>query len=148
MVSAAETVAAIHAQEDAGDVLVFMPGQDEIERTCELLADMVKYVRFNSLQLRRCFLTFCVVRRGPNDAGLKLNVMPMYAGLPIEDQMRVFDPPQRGQRRVIVATNIAETSVTIPNIAFVVDAGFVKVCALLFVCRRASLTFVHAATMV
>lgn len=58
-------------------------------------------------------------------------LLPMYAGLPVEDQMRVFDATPKGKRKVIVSTNIAETSVTIPNIAFVIDAGFVKVCLFL-----------------
>jgi len=55
-----------------------------------------------------------------------LHVLPLYSLLPTEAQMRVFDDPPEGTRLCIVATNVAETSVTIPGIRYVVDAGKVK----------------------
>lgn len=55
-----------------------------------------------------------------------LHVLPMYALLDFERQQEVFKPPPRNRRLCIVATNIAETSITIPNIRYVVDAGRVK----------------------
>lgn len=54
-------------------------------------------------------------------------LLPLYAGLTTEEQMRIFEPAERGTRKVIVSTNIAEASVTIDGIKFVVDSGFVKV---------------------
>jgi ATP-dependent RNA helicase DDX35 len=54
-------------------------------------------------------------------------LLPLYAGLTTEEQLRIFEPAQRGTRKVIVSTNIAEASVTIDGIKFVVDCGFVKV---------------------
>ena len=56
-----------------------------------------------------------------------VTVYPLYAGLTHEDQMKALEPAPRGIRKVIVATNIAETSVTLPGIVYVVDCGFVKV---------------------
>lgn len=56
----------------------------------------------------------------------ELCCLPLYSALPVHEQMRVFEPVPRGQRKVVFATNIAETSVTIENIKFVVDCGFVK----------------------
>lgn len=53
--------------------------------------------------------------------------MPLYATLPPEEQSLIFDPPPRDTRKVIFSTNIAEASVTIDGIKYVVDSGFVKV---------------------
>ncbi|KAF9929296.1 putative ATP-dependent RNA helicase DHR1 [Linnemannia zychae] len=58
------------------------------------------------------------------DAGMApLHVLPLYSLLKTEDQMRVFQPPPEGSRLCVVATNVAETSITIPNIRYVVDSG-------------------------
>lgn len=56
----------------------------------------------------------------------KLLVVPIYAALPSEQQMRVFQAAPEGTRKVILATNIAETSLTIPGIRYVIDPGLVK----------------------
>jgi ATP-dependent RNA helicase DHX8/PRP22 len=53
-------------------------------------------------------------------------ICPLYAALPPDEQMRVFEPSPPGVRKFILATNIAETSVTISGIKYVVDTGFVK----------------------
>nr|KAJ3420385.1 ATP-dependent RNA helicase dhx37 [Polyrhizophydium stewartii] len=55
-----------------------------------------------------------------------LHVLPLYSLLPTSAQMRVFDPPPEGARLVVIATNVAETSLTIPGIRYVVDCGKVK----------------------
>lgn len=55
-----------------------------------------------------------------------LYVLPLYSLLSNEQQLKVFQPPPEGSRLVIVATNVAETSLTIPGIKYVVDAGRVK----------------------
>lgn len=57
----------------------------------------------------------------------KLHPLPLYAGLPSQEQMAVFQPAPEGERKVIVATNVAEASVTIDGIVYVIDCGFVKV---------------------
>ena len=53
-------------------------------------------------------------------------VLPLYAMLPAKEQMKVFAPAPPGARLIIVATNVAETSITIPGIRYVVDAGKTK----------------------
>jgi ATP-dependent RNA helicase DHX8/PRP22 len=95
----------IHLQEPPGDVLLFLTGQEEIETACEIL-----YERMKAL--------------GPQVPDLI--ILPVYSALPGEMQSRIFDPAPPGSRKVVIATNIAETSITIDGIYYVVDPGFVK----------------------
>ncbi|CAI5446400.1 unnamed protein product [Caenorhabditis angaria] len=87
-----------------GDILVFLTGQDEVEEVCEKLRDA-------SSSLRNCD---------------KLWVVPCYGALPAKEQMKAFDSTPHGTRKIVIATNIAEASVTIPGICYVIDTGFVK----------------------
>ncbi|KAI1500449.1 helicase associated domain-containing protein [Biscogniauxia marginata] len=54
---------------------------------------------------------------------MKMQVLPLYSLLPTREQMRVFEPPEAGSRKIILATNVAETSLTIPGIRYVIDCG-------------------------
>eukprot|EP00112_Aurelia_sp_Birch-Aquarium-sp1_P006162 Seg1687.9 transcript_id=Seg1687.9/GoldUCD/mRNA.D3Y31 product="ATP-dependent RNA helicase DHX8" protein_id=Seg1687.9/GoldUCD/D3Y31 len=99
------TVMQIHLTEPPGDILVFLTGQEEIDTSCEIL-----YERLKSL--------------GPEVP--ELVILPVYSALPSEMQTRIFDPAPPGSRKVVIATNIAETSLTIDGIYYVVDPGFVK----------------------
>lgn len=100
------TVMQIHLAEPPGDILVFLTGQEEIDTSCEVL-----YERMKAL--------------GPDVP--ELIVLPVYSALPSEMQSRIFDPAPPGSRKVVIATNIAETSITIDGIYYVVDPGFVKI---------------------
>lgn len=110
--SAIRTVLQIHATEPEGDILLFLTGEDEIE-------DAVRKISLEGDQLIReegC---------GP------ISVYPLYGSLPPHQQQRIFDPaPEshngRPGRKVVVSTNIAETSLTIDGIVYVVDPGFSK----------------------
>ncbi|XP_022645793.1 ATP-dependent RNA helicase DHX8-like isoform X1 [Varroa jacobsoni] len=99
------TVMQIHLTEPPGDILVFLTGQEEIDTACEIL-----YERMKAL--------------GPQVP--ELIILPVYSALPSEMQTRIFEPAPAGSRKVIIATNIAETSLTIDGIYYVVDPGFVK----------------------
>ncbi|KAJ2764556.1 putative ATP-dependent RNA helicase DHR1, partial [Coemansia nantahalensis] len=73
------------------------------------------------------------LRSTPGQAGdqgaappMPLHILPLYSMLPSDQQLRVFAPPPPGSRLCVVATNVAETSITIPGIRYVVDAGLVK----------------------
>src|SRR5688572_15166653 len=81
-------------REGPGDVLLFLPGEREIRETAELL-------------------------RKHHPPGVE--VLPLYARLSPEDQMKVFQP--HGRPRIVLATNVAETSLTVPGIKYVVDPG-------------------------
>ncbi|ORY73055.1 P-loop containing nucleoside triphosphate hydrolase protein [Leucosporidium creatinivorum] len=99
------TIMQIHLSEPPGDILLFLTGQEEIDTSCEIL-----YERMKSL--------------GPNVPDLV--ILPIYSALPSEMQSKIFEPAPPGARKVILATNIAETSLTIDGIYYVVDPGFVK----------------------
>ncbi|KAL1929926.1 hypothetical protein VTP01DRAFT_1080 [Rhizomucor pusillus] len=103
---AIQTVFDIHTREPPGDILVFMTGRDEIDT---VVAEL--YERSSTLP----------------DRSLSLMPLPLYAGLTMEEQLRIFQPTPRGSRKVIVSTNIAEASVTLEGIVYVIDTGFVKV---------------------
>lgn len=102
---AIETIFAIHAKEDKGDILVFLTGREEIEHAVNAVAE-------RSLQIKT--------------ETQSLLPLPLYAGLTTEQQMYVFEPAPENARKVIFSTNIAEASVTIDGIVYVVDSGFVK----------------------
>jgi ATP-dependent helicase HrpA len=83
---------------DPGDILVFMPTEQDIRETCELI-------------------------KGKNYP--KMNVLPLFARLSASEQSRVFS--RSPERKIIVATNIAETSITIPGIKYVIDTGLARI---------------------
>ncbi|PFH63165.1 hypothetical protein XA68_17274 [Ophiocordyceps unilateralis] len=99
------TVMQIHLTEPKGDILLFLTGQEEIDTACETLFDRMKAL-------------------GPSVP--ELIILPVYSQLPTEMQSRIFEPAPPGSRKVVIATNIAETSITIDEIYYVVDPGFVK----------------------
>lgn len=96
----ADVAAADAAATCGGDVLCFMPGAAEIRRTVDAIA----------------------ARTGGG-----LDVLALHGGLDADEQARVLAPAHAGRSRIIVATNIAETSITVPGITAVVDAGLQKV---------------------
>jgi ATP-dependent RNA helicase DHX57 len=86
-----------HAPIKGGGILIFLPGVAEINQTCNLLRSQSQ-----------------------------LHVLPLHASLETKEQRRVFAPAPAGKRKVVVATNVAETSITISDIVAVIDSGRVK----------------------
>ncbi|CAH0481738.1 unnamed protein product [Peronospora belbahrii] len=99
------TVLQIHITQPLGDILVFFTGQEEIEAAEEIL-------------LQRT--------RGLGSRIRELLIRPIYATLPSERQAQVFEPTPENARKVVLSTNIAETSLTIAGICYVIDTGFCK----------------------
>lgn len=104
------TKAIINALRDNnGDVLVFLPGQSEIQRCLELLRDIdYKELDSKSQDKRR------------------LKIYPLYGNLSNEEQRKAIMPAQANERKIVLATSIAETSLTINGIKVVVDSGFCR----------------------
>lgn len=107
--AAITAVLQVHFDEAPGDVLVFLTGQEEIEAAERLLKERMAKISAQA-----------------EPPSLTLEIVPMYAALPPEAQMRAFQPAPSGARKVVLSTNIAETSVTIPGVRYVVDTGVVK----------------------
>lgn len=103
--AAVTTVFQIHTSQGKGDILVFLTGQDEIEACQESLEETARAL---GNQIR------------------ELIICPIYANLPTEMQSKIFEPTPEGARKVVLATNIAETSITIDGVVFVIDPGMVK----------------------
>jgi ATP-dependent RNA helicase DHX8/PRP22 len=99
------TVLQIHLTEPEGDILLFLTGQEEIDFACQSLYERMKGLGKNVPELI---------------------ILPVYSALPSEMQSRIFDPAPPGKRKVVVATNIAEASLTIDGIFYVIDPGFAK----------------------
>jgi len=112
--AAIRTVLQIHATEPEGDILLFLTGEEEIEDAC-------RKIRLEVDEMIR-----------EADAG-PVTVYPLYGSLNPSQQQKIFDPAPpprtaggRPGRKVVISTNIAETSLTIDGIVYVVDPGFSK----------------------
>jgi ATP-dependent helicase HrpA len=91
------------AHEGPGDVLVFLPGEREIRDTADALSDLRP------------------------DSGRSLEVVPLFSRLSAAEQHRVFSSHPQTTRRIVLATNVAETSLTVPGIRYVVDTGVARI---------------------
>ena len=85
----------------SGDILIFMPGKAEIEKTKFFIQNLDDFEQLN------------------------LEILTVHGELPIEEQNKIFKA--KNKRKVVVATNVAETSLTVPGIRFVIDSGLIKV---------------------
>jgi HrpA-like RNA helicase len=108
--AAISTILQVHCSEPlkehgGGDILCFLTGQEEIEDAKRVLEHRLKEL--------------------PTDTP-DFQVLTLYSAMPYEQQLRVFEPSPLGIRKVILATNIAETSITVEGIKYVVDSGVVK----------------------
>ena len=109
------TAMEIHFQEryEHGDILCFLPSGEDIDRAIDYAREEIEQI----------------LAKQQNKKYRRPELLPLYGTLPYHLQTRVFDTSKHkhtGARRIIFATNIAETSVTVPNIRHVIDSGFVK----------------------
>ncbi|KII72758.1 Pre-mRNA-splicing factor ATP-dependent RNA helicase PRP16 [Thelohanellus kitauei] len=102
--SSAKQALQLHLLPHSGDILVFLPGQEDIETACDILSDKIEKL----------------------NAKASISILPMYSQLPSDLQARIFQEAPPGVRKCIVSTNIAETSLTVDGIFFVVDSGYCK----------------------
>uniref|UniRef100_A0A1I8F5E6 Helicase C-terminal domain-containing protein n=1 Tax=Macrostomum lignano TaxID=282301 RepID=A0A1I8F5E6_9PLAT len=97
----AHMISYVHRTQPAGAVLVFVPGMKQIK-------DLITLLNSDSACSNGC------------------HVLPLHSRLPSRDQRQVFLPAPAGKRKVVLATNIAETSLTIDDVVYVIDTGFAK----------------------
>ncbi|KAI5956751.1 prh1 [Candida jiufengensis] len=99
----------INLTEPEGDILCFLPGQEEIDNCVKTLDQLAPQL--------------------PREAPL-IVPLPLYAALSPHQQSKIFEKLPKGRRKVILATNIAETSITVPGVKYVIDSGLrkVKIC--------------------
>ena len=103
--ASAITALQIHVTQPPGDILIFLSGQEEIETCEDILVQRTK---------------------GMGTKIGELVICPIYANLPSDMQAKIFEPTPPGARKIVIATNIAETSLTIDGIKYVIDPGFCK----------------------
>lgn len=96
----------LNSSETTGDILCFLPGQEEIDKAVAILNKIIPYL---------------------DESVPRITAYPLYAALPPKDQAKVFEPLKGFKRKIVLATNIAETSVTIPGVKYVIDCGLRKV---------------------
>eukprot|EP00392_Amoebophrya_sp_AT5.2_P006907 g6919.t1 len=99
----------IHVTQERGDILIFMTGQEDIDATCTLLADRLSEISGGDNEKNKC---------------PPLQILPVYSTMPSDLQARIFAASPF--RKAIVATNIAETSLTVDGVRYVIDTGFCK----------------------
>ncbi|XP_043866152.1 pre-mRNA-splicing factor ATP-dependent RNA helicase PRP16 [Drosophila mojavensis] len=102
--SAVKQALQVHLTPNEGDMLIFMPGQEDIEVTCEVLEERLSEI----------------------DNAPELSILPIYSQLPSDLQAKIFQKSADGVRKCVVATNIAETSLTVDGIIYVIDSGYCK----------------------
>lgn len=117
--------AASIAQHPTGDILVFLTGREEIDRCLQQISDYQHRCVGPWPSLQK-LTDVAHSLRLPQGAPL-IKAYPLHSGLSTESQIAVFEPAPPRTRKVIVSTNVAEASVTIDGIKFVVDSGLVKV---------------------
>jgi ATP-dependent RNA helicase DDX35 len=119
-----ETIYSIHEKEDNdGDILVFLPGSEEIELLISLFKEAVDNYHANQYHNNQS------KQKGshqPLRTIETLYFLPLYSTLPSYQQMKVFESTPYGMRKVVLSTNIAESSITIENMKYVIDSCFVK----------------------
>jgi len=103
--AAVKQAVAVHLGHPPGDILIFMTGQEEIEATCFALQERLEHL---------------------GEGVPPLMILPIYSTLPSDLQAKIFDKAPDGTRKCIVSTNIAETSLTVDGIIYVIDTGYVK----------------------
>ncbi|KAF1328503.1 Pre-mrna-splicing factor atp-dependent RNA helicase, partial [Globisporangium splendens] len=108
--AAVETTLQVHNSEPEGHILVFLTGQQEIDDACRQIKELHRQQQQDRTTVE----------------DMELRVLPLYGALQSKSQQWIFDPVPPRVRKVIVATNIAETSLTIDGVKYVVDCGFTK----------------------
>ena len=111
-----------------GDILVFLPGQAEIERCYELLSKSQHFTASPSQPINTSTHQHLTTSTSQPTTTTPhhLTIHPLYGNLSPEDQRRAIAPSAPGERKIVIATPIAETSITIEGVRVVIDAGLCR----------------------
>ena len=130
-VAASTTIEAYKKHE--GDILVFLPGQAEIERCFELLSNSQHLTTSGGALASARLLPLARARSAPTTSQPittttphHLTIHPLYGNLSPENQRRAIAPSAPGERKIVIATPIAETSITIEGVRVVIDSGLCR----------------------
>ncbi|KAL7066149.1 putative ATP-dependent RNA helicase DHX8 [Cryptosporidium serpentis] len=119
------TILTIHLTKPKGDILVFLPGQDDILHLYNTLIEKSDQIN-EFLKLNGHVDVYIGNQQSKTPQMLRMYIQYLYSAMTSEEQSRVFDKTPDNHRKIILATNIAETSVTLPNITYVIDSGLEK----------------------
>lgn len=108
MQKAVSQVVEIHTKQEMGHILVFLTGQEEIEKAKKLLEKRLDSLFEDGVDM-------------PDVA-----ILPVYAALPSGAQQKIFAPVNADTRKILLSTNICETSLTVDGVVYVIDPGYVK----------------------
>jgi ATP-dependent RNA helicase DDX35 len=120
--AAVEAAVNIHIEDLPGDILIFLTGQEECERAASWLREEERNLAAAFKEQRNRYSS----QEYHGSSRKKLVPCTLYAGLPAAAQLAAFEPAGRNTRKVVIATNIAETSVTIEGIVYIIDSMFSK----------------------
>eukprot|EP00624_Nannochloropsis_granulata_P003795 evm.model.NODE_29163_length_12829_cov_16.997583.1 len=104
--AAVKQALAIHLSHPPGDILLFMTGQEDIETVCEVIAERMMDLGADRVP--------------------PLLLLPLFSNLSSDQQSKAFEATEKSVRKCVVSTNIAETSVTVDGVKYVIDCGFSK----------------------
>ena len=121
--AAITTVFQIHTTQPKGDILVFFTVSPSVLRWLSILTDVDPQ---GQDEIEAAHESLQETARALGNKVAELIICPIYANLPSDMQAKIFEPTPEGARKVVLATNIAETSITIDGVVFVIDPGFVK----------------------
>lgn len=121
--AAITTVFQIHTTQPKGDILVFFTVRFFYRATLFIFTDIVSQ---GQDEIEAAHESLQETARALGNKVAELIICPIYANLPSDMQAKIFEPTPEGARKVVLATNIAETSITIDGVVFVIDPGFVK----------------------
>ena len=113
-------------REQSGDILAFLPGQGDILKCEAILKEAIPTERTKTTKATIPTQTILLPQENLDDQKKRINIYPLYGNLSQEDQKRAIAPSKQDERKIVLATPIAETSITIEGVRSVIDSGYCR----------------------